>query len=467
LRKKFWKIENAIASANQTGIYFFFYEAHTNAKMLCLNNKLFVSKRMSGKNEEGFFKIKPTKRSNPEERTTLDVVHQCQLKKIIDEQSDVRSLQEDISTLTNQIEETSDDLVRGQLENQLYRLKQELETKQNNERVFDYLLDTGDLLFEYYDVQDKILQGAKGATTTVIKRKPGDVLSALENAAAIDVSEKAPDHQDQIISEDKTSIQENKKSSKKPKQKKENQLSRDGLLEKYLLKMYPEYVKKTNEVEDLSGECMECGADMMFSQTEAMLYCPDCGISEFILIDSDRPSYKDPPRESSYYAYKRINHFNELLAQHQAKGSAEIPQDVIDQIEAELKKQRITDYKNLKYPQMRQILRKLKLNRQYDHIPFIISRLNGSIAPVMSRETEERLRHMFKEIQPSFQKHCPKNRRNFLSYSYVLYKFCELLELDEFLASFPLLKNRDKLYQQSKVWEQICNDMQWQYIPTI
>ena len=85
----------------------------------------------------------------------------------------------------------------------------------------------------------------------------------------------------------------------------------------------------------------------------------------------------------------------------------------------------------------------------------------------MNRETEEKLRHMFKEIQPSFQKHCPKNRRNFLSYSYVLYKFCELLELDEFLASFPLLKNRDKLYQQSKVWQLICEDMCWEFIRSI
>jgi predicted amidophosphoribosyltransferase len=217
----------------------------------------------------------------------------------------------------------------------------------------------------------------------------------------------------------------------------------------------------------MSGECMECGADMMFSQTEAMLYCTECGMTEFILIDSDRPSYKDPPRESSYYAYKRINHFNELLAQFQAKGSTEIPQDVYDQIAAELKKQRITDFKSIKYKQMREVLRKLKLNRQYDHIPFIISRLNGSIAPVMTRETEEKLRHMFKEIQPSFQKHCPKNRRIFLSYSYVLYKFCELLGLDEFLASFPLLKNRDKLYQQSKVWQNICEEMRWEFIRSV
>jgi bifunctional UDP-N-acetylglucosamine pyrophosphorylase/glucosamine-1-phosphate N-acetyltransferase len=40
---------------------------------------------MSGKSQDGFFKIRQTKRSNPEERTTLDVIHQHQLKKIIEE----------------------------------------------------------------------------------------------------------------------------------------------------------------------------------------------------------------------------------------------------------------------------------------------------------------------------------------------------------------------------------------------
>jgi hypothetical protein len=412
---------------------------------------------MSGR-EEGFFKIRPTKRSNPEERTTLDVMHQYQLKKISEEKDEVQYIEEDITLLKNQIETTNDDLIRGQLENQLSRLSEELEVKNKDDRVYDYLLKTGDLLFDYYDIQDKISQGAIGAITQKSKRKPGDVLSALETAAATE--------DDYEIIEPEPKEKEKGKCKGKCKGK-DKSLSRDVLLEQYLLKINPEYVKKTNEIDDMSGECLECGADMMFSQTDAMLYCPDCGATEFILIDSDRPSYKDPPRESSYYAYKRINHFNELLAQFQAKGSTEIPQDIFDQIVTELKKQRITDFKNLKHKQMREVLRKLKLNRQYDHIPFIISRLNGSIAPVMSRETEEKLRHMFKEIQPSFQKHCPKNRRNFLSYSYVLYKFCELLELDEFLGSFPLLKNRDKLYQQSKVWEQICREMGWQYIPGI
>jgi len=405
---------------------------------------------MSGKAQDGFFKIRPTKRSNPEERTTLDVIHQHQLKKIQEEKEEALYLQEESNTLQNQIQGTNDDLLRGQLENQFVRLEEELAEKQNQDRLYDYLLDTGDLLFDYYDIQEKISKGAIGAISQRSKRKPGDVLSALETAASLD-----------------TGTEQVEPAGSELQKPSEKGLSRDSLLEKYLLKINPDYVKKSNELDDMSGECVECGTDMMFSQNEAMLYCAECGLTEFILIDSDRPSYKDPPRESSYYAYKRINHFNELLAQFQAKGSTEIPQEIFDLITAELKKQRITDMKHLKYRQMREVLRKLKLNRQYDHIPYIISRLNGSIAPVMNRETEEKLRHMFKEIQPSFQKHCPKNRRNFLSYSYVLYKFCELLELDEFLASFPLLKNRDKLYQQSKVWQSICAEMGWEFIRSI
>ena len=63
--------------------------------------------------------------------------------------------------------------------------------------------------------------------------------------------------------------------------------------------------------------------------------------------------------------------------------------------------------------------------------------------------------------------HCPSDRKNFLSYSYVLHKFCELLELDELLSYFPLLKSREKLQQQDNIWEKICSSLKWQYIASI
>ena len=57
------------------------------------------------------------------------------------------------------------------------------------------------------------------------------------------------------------------------------------------------------------------------------------------------------------------------------------------------------------------MLKKLKLNKYYEHVPHIINRLNGVQAPVMNRHTEEKLRMMFKEIQGPFIEHCPKTRK--------------------------------------------------------
>lgn len=58
-------------------------------------------------------------------------------------------------------------------------------------------------------------------------------------------------------------------------------------------------------------------------------------------------------------------------------------------------------------------------------------------------------------------------RKNFLSYSYVLYKLCELEGLDEFKHCFSLLKGRDKLFRQDSCWRLICTELGWQYLPSI
>ena len=122
---------------------------------------------------------------------------------------------------------------------------------------------------------------------------------------------------------------------------------------------------------------------------------------------------------------------------------------------------------NITSKKLRKILRKLSLNIYYEHAPYIINRLNGVPAPTMDRETEEKLIVMFKEIQGPFMKYCPKWRKNFLSYSYVLHKFVQLLGLDHFLPSFTLLKSREKLHQQDMIWKNICKDLKWEFIRSL
>ena len=391
---------------------------------------------------DAFFKIRPTKRSNPEARTTLDTVHQVQLNAMMEREKQVGDLEAEIHELEDKLKE-SDDIQYEMVEQQIKALQKEIEKRKGGNEVYDYFLNAGELLYQYYDVQERINNGAEGTLkSSTYKSKPGDILNSLQSASS-----------DPIITTN-APVGE--------------RLRRDKILETYLQKIDPEHARSSSEVlNDPYGECEECQTEMIFSQNEALFTCPKCGFQEFVLIDSDKPSYKDPPREVSYYAYKRINHFNEWLAQFQAKESTEIPKYVYDEIVDELKKERISDYNTLKQSKIKEILRKLHYNKYYEHVPHILNRLNGENAPVMSREIEEKLRFMFKEIQPSFQAHCPKGRSNFLSYSYVLYKFCELLELDEYLPCFPLLKNRDKLYVQDKIWQKICADLRWQFLRSI
>lgn len=155
------------------------------------------------------------------------------------------------------------------------------------------------------------------------------------------------------------------------------------------------------------------------------------------------------------------------LSLFQAKESTDIPDDVYNNVLKELKKRRINKKNKITIQTMKKIMKDLRLNQYYEHIPHIISKITGLPPPTISRDMEEKLRVMFKEIQEPFELYCPKDRINFLSYSYVLHKFCQLLELDNFVRCFPLLKSRDKLRQYDRIWRKICTYLKWQFIKSI
>tara|TARA_Y100000389_G_C17429918_1_gene501926 strand:+ start:756 stop:1820 length:1065 start_codon:yes stop_codon:yes gene_type:complete len=213
--------------------------------------------------------------------------------------------------------------------------------------------------------------------------------------------------------------------------------------------------------------CKQCKCKVEYNPIESILLCKNCGFTEYIIVTNDNIYDKDHPKEINYFSYKRINHFNEWLTQFQAKENTNIPNEIYKRVSDEIKKYFNLRSNNINYTHIRDILKKLGYNKYYEHIPNILNVLTGKMPPTINPNTEEILRSMFKEIQPAFSKHCPKERKNFLSYSYVLYKFCELLELDELLPHFNLLKSREKLQQQDFIWEKMCGELKWEYIPSI
>lgn len=248
----------------------------------------------------------------------------------------------------------------------------------------------------------------------------------------------------------------------------EQSKNKQDLFNKFLEEVEGEVVNTLNERDYMFIPCMSCSSsNLHYEESSSDMVCLDCGVAQYTF--SGERSYKEEQDsdQTIVYSYKRENHFNEWLAQFQAKEITNIPPDVLERLKEEFKKQKVTMKKDITQTKVRDMLKKLKLNKYYEHTPYITCVLNGITPPQMSQALEDKLRVMFRHIQEPFKKYCPAGRKNFLSYSYILYKFCELLSEDDFLVCFPLLKSKEKLYKQDQIWKKITEELQWEFIPTI
>jgi hypothetical protein len=219
---------------------------------------------------------------------------------------------------------------------------------------------------------------------------------------------------------------------------------------------------------DTPLQCSRCSKwyCIMYEHDTSTHICRECGYIEY--VQGQERGFKEEQEmdKNMVYSYKRENHFNEWVAQFQAKESTTVPSDVIAQLRNEIKKLRVIDMSEITQRKVRGLLKKLGLNKYYEHAPYITTVLNGIKPPTMPQELEDKLRLMFHQIQKPFEKHCPADRKNFLSYSFTLYKFCELLGEDDYLPCFPLLKSKEKLRRQDEIWKLITKELHWEFIPT-
>jgi hypothetical protein len=94
--------------------------------------------------------------------------------------------------------------------------------------------------------------------------------------------------------------------------KEESTFRKKNVLEEYLQKIDPKYVSRI-KIDVNIFKCPNCAIEMTVYHSDGIQICEKCGIQQNILIESDKPSFKDPPMEVCYFSYKRINHYNESL----------------------------------------------------------------------------------------------------------------------------------------------------------
>ena len=244
--------------------------------------------------------------------------------------------------------------------------------------------------------------------------------------------------------------------------------SKESLYKNYIIKCFPEESMGYVNTSYYNYKCIECGDKLINDHSVGVNVCYTCGsIENFNTPDTREWNHSETHEYNKPYCYKRTNHFKEWIYQTQGREGVSIPEEIINGVILEIKKERITDKNMITYDKIKEFLKKLKFNKYYEHIPNIITRITGEKRIIINQELETKLLKMFNEIQIPFKKHCPATRKNFLSYSYTLYKFFQLLEKNEYLKYFPLLKSRDKMYEQDEMWKNICKELNWKFISSV
>jgi hypothetical protein len=325
------------------------------------------------------------------------------------------SIQTELDNLNiNRDNLSNEDLIkRVDLLNKKEDLENQIIEFENNYNEMDYYDRTGDLILEYYDSRDLLEK----------KKESRNILDFLGNKK-IELSEK------------------------------EN--NRAEIFEKYWQRIEGVRIKLDDGTKRIKY-CNECNIEKILDYTISAYICTCCGDVEEIILDEDR-LIKD------YSPYRRLNHFREWLNQFQARQSPDINEDVYKDIINELNKNRIVDFTGLNKKRMKAILKKLGYNSYYEHAQYIINKLSNLPPPKITRDMEKIFIKMFIKIETPWLKYKQSDRKNFLSYSYVLYKFCELLELDHLLDCFTLHKAPDKLMENDEIWKKICSDLNWEFI---
>jgi len=379
------------------------------------------------------FKPKTAKniKYNKKASITLDTKHKEFLNEFSkDEEDRIPELKLEKQVLKQQLLQKNTIEQQLDIQDKINELNQRI--KEIKSKKKEYFLDNSKYIFEYFENKKNISDG--NAVNSTANNKTKMVNSFFK-------------------------IKQNNENTR------EEKVENNNIVQKYLVNIDNGFLDVNSFVYQIDI-CQVCyKGELIPLEDEGILLCNNCSRSIPYLIENEKPSYKEPPKEVCFYAYKRINHFKEILAQFQGKETTQIPADVIENIKLQIKKERI-ELPQITNIKTKEILKKLGYNKYYEHIPFIKDKL-GIKPPIMSPELEETLCNLFVELQAPYSRYCPDDRVNFLNYYYTAYKLCELLGEDDYLEHFPMLKDPEKRMEQDEIWKKICLDLDWEYIPTI
>ena len=198
------------------------------------------------------FKDKPLKKIIADKRVTIDAIHQDIVKEFEEDKVKNEKNKKKIKQLENKCKKNPSEV----LELEINKLRKEVDTYKS-EKSMEYYLDTGILLSEYYSKKEE----------------------------------------EPIINTEITVLDfMNKKKKVEPS---------NNLINEYMKKV-DDTVISDNITYNIDN-CPLCKNPLTLKNVDSLLICEKCGYTNNIIINSEKVSYKDPPRESSVPFHTSVN----------------------------------------------------------------------------------------------------------------------------------------------------------------
>jgi ribosomal protein L37AE/L43A len=249
---------------------------------------------------------------------TLDSQHNTKIKEFNSSFKDLNKKKNKLESMRKEynklaqkraIEMSEDEIeMRLSLKERIADMERSIESIESFDSINDYLLDSAQILFHYYDDSSLQNSSTKPVSTTANKSKKKGVTN---NVSILDLFTRSAKKEEKKKEETCVGQQPPQTNPDENDGGQSPKFTKNRIINEYKRIIERDYVDDMDEYNQDMDYCSECNTERIFYQSEGIMVCPDCGTIEKMLVDSDKPSYKEPPREISYFAYKRINHFNE------------------------------------------------------------------------------------------------------------------------------------------------------------
>lgn len=242
--------------------------------------------------------MKVPKANNAIHQKTVDTQHTHYLEKIRKTQIKLTNLKDKITALSDKITDLEKRRRDGEeidvneileLKDEKIDAEQEYKNLKNEYDEKSYLENNANILYNYYDLVENG-QIKQSIILDSSNNKDNNILSYFMNPN--------PNPSSHINKSQTTTTQVAD--------------SRGNLLEKYMMQTDHNFIKFRNAIADATEKCEHCNSnDITVMLSDGYQFCNQCFTIDYIITDHDKPSYRDPPKEISYFAYKRINHYSE------------------------------------------------------------------------------------------------------------------------------------------------------------